>query len=136
VPYFALVYAHSRARAKARGEHDARAASASASGPGVGAPREPPGLAARLTRSLALYLPALWLVAYAEELLWDRAVWHDRSWLFGEPWDIGAARLVVVPLLALPQLTHYVLDGFIWRRRKNPSVDALVRPATAPAATS
>ena len=22
------------------------------------------------------------------------------------------------PLLALPQSTHYVLDGFIWRRRK------------------
>jgi hypothetical protein len=26
----------------------------------------------------------------------------------------------VVPLLALPQLTHYVLDGFIWRRKSNP----------------
>jgi hypothetical protein len=23
----------------------------------------------------------------------------------------------LVPLLALPQSTHYVLDGFIWRRR-------------------
>ena len=23
-----------------------------------------------------------------------------------------------MPLLALPQSTHYVLDGFIWRRRK------------------
>jgi hypothetical protein len=22
----------------------------------------------------------------------------------------------VVPLLAVPQLTHYTLDGFIWRR--------------------
>jgi hypothetical protein len=24
----------------------------------------------------------------------------------------------LVPLLALPQSTHYVLDGFIWRRGK------------------
>jgi len=24
-----------------------------------------------------------------------------------------------VPLLALPQLTHYVLDGFVWRRAGN-----------------
>jgi hypothetical protein len=27
---------------------------------------------------------------------------------------------VLVPLLALPQLVHYVLDGFIWRRKNNP----------------
>ena len=26
------------------------------------------------------------------------------------------AAALVVPLLALPQLTHYVLDGFVWRR--------------------
>jgi len=25
-----------------------------------------------------------------------------------------------VPLLALPQLTHYVLDGFVWKRKNNP----------------
>ncbi|MEO6979448.1 MAG: hypothetical protein ABI113_13750 [Mucilaginibacter sp.] len=25
---------------------------------------------------------------------------------------------LVVPLLALPQSTHYVLDGFIWRVKK------------------
>ncbi|MCC6273443.1 MAG: hypothetical protein IT572_08250 [Deltaproteobacteria bacterium] len=24
---------------------------------------------------------------------------------------------ILVPLLALPQATHYVLDGFIWRMR-------------------
>jgi hypothetical protein len=28
----------------------------------------------------------------------------------------------LVPLLALPQATHYVLDGFIWRRKSNPDV--------------
>ena len=28
------------------------------------------------------------------------------------------AEQLAVPLLALPQLTHYVLDGFIWRRPK------------------
>ena len=68
----------------------------------------------------------LQLIAFLEELVWDRAVWHDRSWLFGEPWNVGALKLVIVPLLALPQLTHYVLDGFIWRRRSNPSVAELV----------
>jgi hypothetical protein len=114
IPYFALVYVHTRAR-------HARAP--------VGGAAPEPGLADRLTRSVPIYLGALWLVAFAEELVWDRAVWHDHGWLFGEAWDVGALKLIVVPLLALPQLTHYVLDGFIWRRRSNPSVAGLVDPS-------
>lgn len=122
VPYFALVYVHSR-RATA-----AASARASTSEPAR------PSLAARLTRNVFVFLGALWLVAFAEELLWDRAVWHDRPWLFGDAWELPTAvHLVVVPLLALPQLVHYVLDGFIWRRRSNPSVAQLVDapPSTA-----
>lgn len=116
VPYFALVYVHTR-----RSVASATAATAAA-------PSRPGGLAEKLTRSVPLFLGVLWLVAFAEETLWDRAVWHDRSWLFGEPWTISTTvRLVVVPFLALPQLVHYVLDGFIWRRRSNPSVAELVR---------
>jgi hypothetical protein len=30
----------------------------------------------------------------------------------------------LVPLLALPQLTHYVLDGVFWRRGQNPELRA------------
>ena len=62
------------------------------------------------------YLALLWLLAYAEEFLWDVGVWHERSWLFGSPLDWSAYHAVLVPLLAVPQITHYVLDGFIWRR--------------------
>jgi hypothetical protein len=29
---------------------------------------------------------------------------------------------LLVPLLALPQATHYVLDGWIWRRRDHPEL--------------
>jgi hypothetical protein len=66
---------------------------------------------------LAAFLGALWAIAFVEELLWDRAVWHERTWLFGTPWvSLDALRPYLVPLLALPQLSHYVLDGFIWRR--------------------
>ena len=68
----------------------------------------------------------IWAIAFFEELLWDRLVFHDRAFVFGDGWDIGGLRSVVVPVLALPQLVHYVLDGFIWRRRQNPSVDRLV----------
>lgn len=117
IPYFALVLFHTRARAASRP---------------TPAPASARPLAERLTRHVLVYLGVLWLVAFAEELIWDRAVWHDRGWLFGEAWDIGALKLLVVPLLALPQLTHYVLDGFIWRRRSNPSVAGLL---TAPVLT-
>jgi hypothetical protein len=105
VPYFAIVWAHARARREAKA----------------------PVLTA-LTQHVLVFLGALWLVAFVEELVWDRAVWHDRMWLFGEGWDVGAAKLVLVPLLALPQLTHYVLDGFIWRRRTNATVAELAAP--------
>lgn len=121
IPYFALVFVHTRARAPAITNEG-------------GAPV--PSLAARLTRSVVLYLGILWLIAFAEELLWDRAVWHDRDWLFGDAWNVGALKLVIVPLLALPQLTHYVLDGFIWRRRSNPSVAGLVAASAEPSASS
>lgn len=77
-------------------------------------------------RSLVPFLATLWLIAYVEEIFWDRGVWHDRSSLFGASWDAGQWLTIVVPLLALPQLTHYILDGFIWRRRTNPEMGALV----------
>jgi hypothetical protein len=74
-----------------------------------------------LTSSLLPFLATLWLIAFVEELFWDRGVWHDRAWLFGRGWDLGWLKVLLVPLLALPQLTHYVLDGFIWRRKSNPN---------------
>jgi hypothetical protein len=113
IPYFALVFVHTRARSRHMGPTS---------------PRLPPSIAERLTRSVVPYLGVLWLIAFVEELFWDRAVWHDQTWLFGEPWNLGGLKLLVVPLLALPQLTHYVLDGFIWRRRSNPSVASLASP--------
>ncbi|UCJ07051.1 hypothetical protein KTO58_25850 [Chitinophaga pendula] len=40
-----------------------------------------------------------------------------RYFQLGEPVAGEAWLAVVVPLLALPQLTHYILDGFIWKKR-------------------
>jgi hypothetical protein len=108
VPYFALVYWYRYVR---RRRDDA-------SGRGH-------------VRTLLTFLATLWLLAYVEELLWDRCVWQERPWLFGESWDLGPSlRGVLVPLLALPQLSHYILDGFIWRRRRNPGFSLI--SATAP----
>ena len=70
-----------------------------------------------LKRGPFAFLGILWIFAYAEEAIWDRAVWHDHGWLFGAAWDVNSWKVWIVPLLAVPQLTHYILDGVLWRRR-------------------
>ena len=96
VPYFALIWFYMRAR------------------------RETTGPFYRaFSSNWVVFLATLWAFAYAEELLWNRGVWHERGWLFGGNWDWSEWKVYLVPLLAVPQLTHYILDGFIWRRRGN-----------------
>ncbi|MFN7955009.1 MAG: hypothetical protein U0610_25000 [bacterium] len=67
-------------------------------------------------RRFALFALGLVALAFAEEWLWDGAVWRDHPRLFPFPaLDLSAWQAIVVPLLALPQATHYVLDGYLWR---------------------
>jgi hypothetical protein len=73
-------------------------------------------------RPLAVVLVAFYgllaALAIAEELAWDRLVWHDRPELFGagEPLDLHpVAAAAITALLAVPQATHYLLDRWIWR---------------------
>lgn len=88
---------------------------------------------ARPWQAILLFLATVWLLAYAEELLWDRAIWQERDWLMGSGFEAGAARSFFIALLATPQITHYVLDGFLWRRSGNPELAEVFR---RPAATS
>ncbi len=64
-----------------------------------------------------LFLLPLVGMAYAEEGLWDLFVWHEHGAAFGSlpALDPGPWLRLLVPLLALPQATHYVLDAWIWR---------------------
>lgn len=87
--------------------------------------RRPTGAAGRGwwagRHGLALFLSALVLFAFLEEGLWDGLVWREHatvfSWFQHLPVVAEPGLLMwLVPLLALPQSTHYVLDGFIWRR--------------------
>ncbi len=75
-------------------------------------------------RGWALYLLPLAALAWIEEWGWDRLLWHERPALFpGADVSPGPEALaLIVPLLALPQATHYVLDGWIWRARGNPGL--------------
>lgn len=72
---------------------------------------------------VAAFWGVLVLLAFAEEALWDRLVWHEHEVLFGEGTlalgEFGLA--LAVALLSVPQATHYVLDRYIWRvGPKNP----------------
>ena len=96
IPYLGLIWAYGRHR----GERN--------------------GLAAPLPFRMAglpVFLGAVVGLAWIEEWGWDRFVWHEQAGLFPGPafvWSKEALSLLV-PLLALPQVTHYILDGFIWR---------------------
>lgn len=101
IPYFALVWV--TCRRQSRGES---------------------GLRARWFAPAAVpaFLGLLVLLAYVEEGVWDALVWREHGAAF--PWlpslpglHDKAILALVVPLLALPQATHYILDGFIWKRR-------------------
>lgn len=93
VPYFAIVYFYAQTRRETA--------------------TKTYGL---FSSNIVFFISILWLCAYVEELCWHRGIWHEREWLFGAGWDLENVKMFFVPLLALPQLTHYVLDGFIWRR--------------------
>jgi hypothetical protein len=105
VPYMGLLWAYARAR---RREAPERVGSHIVAG------------------GIAAFGAVLLLLAFAEEMAWDRLVWHDRPWLFGDAGAPLAQHLLafVVPLLAVPQATHYLLDGLLWRR-----ADTRARPA-------
>lgn len=68
------------------------------------------------------FIVIIMTLAYIEEGLWDGLVWKEHTSIFSIfsslPQILDAQMLtILVPLLALPQSTHYVLDGFIWKIR-------------------
>ncbi|MFV8749386.1 hypothetical protein ACNOYE_02415 [Nannocystaceae bacterium ST9] len=66
---------------------------------------------------LAVFYLALLALAFGEEAVWDRLIWHDHPALFGEGrLELDAfATTLVVALLSVPQATHYLLDRWIWK---------------------
>lgn len=99
VPYALLAFRYGRARA---------------------AQTSPRPLAVLLRGGVPAFLLLLWAIAMIEELGWDRLVWHDHPMFFGRSGALDDELVALLaPLLAVPQLTHYVLDGFIWRRAGN-----------------
>lgn len=126
VPYMVLVYwyqIHRPAEANTWGRHSCLPRSAGRKAcPTI---IRPAGWKACPT--IVVFLATVWLFAYVEELFWHRGIDHEHAWLFGPGWEIPTEwKGALVAALAVPQITHYVLDGFIWRRRSNPDVAATI----------
>lgn len=118
IPYMALIWLYRQSTIR-----DLEAADASM--------HEKPTNSALITRTALTYVPAfvflLWALAYLEEGLWDGFVWREHLSFFlpfaGLPAINDVSILaILIPLLSLPQSTHYVLDGFIWRVKDRSSV--------------
>lgn len=74
-----------------------------------------------IVNSVFFFLIVVLVLAFVEEGLWDGLVWHERKELFNAFWILPAVSgkemlALTIPLLSLPQVTHYVLDGFIWKK--------------------
>lgn len=75
-------------------------------------------------RGALIFIAVLITFAYVEESLWDVLVWKDHTDIFpfftsNNSLESSILLSMIVPLLVLPQITHYVLDGFIWRFSKD-----------------
>ncbi|MGL6128345.1 hypothetical protein [Chryseobacterium artocarpi] len=63
-----------------------------------------------------LFVGIILCFALLEEFLWETLVWNEHFSL-----DLTVSEHLLqflVPFLVVPQLTHYLLDGFIWRKPK------------------
>nr|WP_315243327.1 hypothetical protein [uncultured Flavobacterium sp.] len=63
-----------------------------------------------------IYGLILLIIAFSEEFLWEFFVWNEN--ISVSNLDFSGWQFVLVPLLSVPQFTHYLLDGFIWKSKK------------------
>lgn len=73
-------------------------------------------------KGILLFLGLIALFAFVEEGLWDGFVWREHTRFFSLFQQLPEVEdnlllMLLVPLLAVPQVTHYVLDGFIWKMK-------------------
>jgi len=119
IPYMALVWLYGE-RQHGRVAMEGRERSGGAERMGV---LGSPFLRVVFSRwGIFIFLGIIFLLAYLEEGLWDVTLWKEHVSLFAAFHLVGGKvhgmwLAFVVPLLALPQVTHYIIDGIIWQNR-------------------
>lgn len=65
---------------------------------------------------IILFIAVIVGFAFFEEFLWEILIWREH---FSLDFKLSSKWFqFLIPLLIVPQLTHYLLDGFIWRKPK------------------
>lgn len=107
VPYMALIWVYGKKRTEA------------AAGRGYSK------LVARFFSSygVVLFVLSMIMLAYVEEGFWDAWIWKEHENAFGIFYTLAftppkEVLALLIPLLALPQITHYIIDGYIWKVSK------------------
>jgi hypothetical protein len=67
-------------------------------------------------RGILLFIGFLFAIAFFEEYAWEIFVWNQQ--FFNSGTDFSSWQFLLIPLLTVPQFTHYILDGFIWKSKK------------------
>lgn len=66
-----------------------------------------------------IFVGLLFALAYVEEGLWDVFVWQEHAEVFfgmALDFELSSTMLaILVPLLTVPQATHYLVDAWIWK---------------------
>ncbi|AZQ62706.1 hypothetical protein EI427_10790 [Flammeovirga pectinis] len=79
---------------------------------------------------LWMFLICLFL-GLGEEFLWDVFINYEKQDVFGD-WQIfidsAYLRGFLIAFLSLPQVTHYLLDGVIWKGNTNPMIKKIFTP--------
>lgn len=80
----------------------------------------------KVTMSITVMLAIVLILAFGEEYLWDMLLYRDNESFFENILSYPAAQLsspigqaLALALLSLPQVTHYILDGFIWKSNEH-----------------
>ena len=67
-------------------------------------------------KGILVFVLILLVIAFSEEYLWEFLVWNEQFSTTNH--DFSNWYFLTVPLLTVPQFTHYLLDGFIWKTKK------------------
>ena len=67
-------------------------------------------------KGVLIYAVILLALAFSEEFVWEITVWNEQFSLGTDAFKNW--HFLLVPLLVVPQFTHYILDGFIWKTKK------------------
>lgn len=68
-------------------------------------------------KGVFFFILILLIIAFSEEYLWEILVWSEHFSI--KAYDFSEWHFLFVPLLTVPQFTHYLLDGFIWKKNKS-----------------